>query len=220
MLSINPEQRPSAAILLTHHVFLKANFNLDFIPIRNAEQLGIIVNPKKYHVLISPKPGMQLISVPLDMQISLQERLNQQREVIQKEHGFLIDNTVHGLLSYEIIISNKHGKENVQSYVNTLGLADNLIDFLTPADEVRIEYLNALNIIIEFLKLENICKFIDKKNILKSLSEVGVQYLKDQPEMSNVALNILFEIAKQGIKLGQGFPIFTITVQNFAQLME
>ncbi|KAA6385780.1 MAG: hypothetical protein EZS28_018694, partial [Streblomastix strix] len=213
MLTINPEQRPSAAILLTHPVFLKAKFNLDFIPIRNAEQLGIIVKPMKKHAMINLRPGIQIVSVPIDMQISLQERLNQQREVIQKEHGVLIDNTVHGLLS-------NHGRENVQSYVNTLGLADNLIDFLTPVDEVRIEYLNALNIIIEFLKLENVRQFVDKKNILKSLSEVGVQYIKDQPEMSNVALNILFEIAKHGIKLGQGIPLFTITVQNFAQLME
>ncbi|KAA6397732.1 MAG: hypothetical protein EZS28_006735 [Streblomastix strix] len=233
MLTINPEQRPSAAILLTHPVFLKTKFNLDFIPIRNADQLGIIVNPKKYHVLISPKPGMQITSIPLDMQISLQERLNQQREEIQKEHGDQIDNTVHGLLShevpeafaalqqiYQLSVQFNESQENVQSYVSTLGLADNLIDFLAPVDEVRIEYLNALNIIIDFLILENVSQFVDKKNILKSLSEVGVQYLRDQPEISNVALNILFEIAKQGIKLGQGFPIFTITVQNFAQLME
>ncbi|KAA6396479.1 MAG: putative mitogen-activated protein kinase kinase kinase 8.1, partial [Streblomastix strix] len=232
MLTINPEQRPSAAILLTHPVFLKAKFNLNFIPIRNAEQLGIIVKPMKKRALINLRPGMQIVSVPLDMQVSLQERLNQQREEIQQEHGTLIDNTVHGLLSYEVSealaalqqiyqlsVQFDESQENVQNYVSTLGLADNLIDFLTPADEVRIEYLNALNIIIEFIKLENVSQFVDKKNILKSLSEVGIQYLKDQPEMSNVALNILFEIAKHGIKLGQGFPILTITIQNFAQLM-
>ncbi|KAA6308819.1 MAG: hypothetical protein EZS28_056619 [Streblomastix strix] len=41
MLTVDPKQRPTAAQLLTHHVFTNVQFDISHIPIAYAEEVGL-----------------------------------------------------------------------------------------------------------------------------------------------------------------------------------
>ncbi|KAA6391336.1 MAG: hypothetical protein EZS28_013141 [Streblomastix strix] len=74
MLTFDPRKRPTAAQLLTHHVFTNAQFDISHIPIGYAEELGLKVDYKSQHIAQPNIPMAQVARIPLDKPITKEQK--------------------------------------------------------------------------------------------------------------------------------------------------
>ncbi|KAA6361705.1 MAG: hypothetical protein EZS28_042768, partial [Streblomastix strix] len=88
MLTVDPKQRPTAAQLLTHHVFTNVQFDISHIPIAYAEELGLKVDQKS-----------QLVSA------HVRPRINQEQISMQQQFGLEVDEIIAKLMINDVFVN-------------------------------------------------------------------------------------------------------------------
>ncbi|KAA6371202.1 MAG: hypothetical protein EZS28_033271, partial [Streblomastix strix] len=113
------------------------------------------------------------------------------------------------------------GRERAKTIVATAGLSDLLVGFIDPDySEVKRDYLDALDVTIEFFSPQEVEKLVQNREILLRLSKTAMAYRKQDKGITNLAVKILASVAKHGIKLGEGAVSFSVMGNTFAVMMQ